>query len=104
MMTFDEALAKVPVDFFKVELAYFAYKRATMSQDTTNLLIAELRASLPNPMKAQQVAAFHDALILVTEKLRGILRLIHQRQLPQSGCEIPHTLRIIEELVQHFLV
>jgi hypothetical protein len=99
VMTFDEALPKIPVEFFKVEPAYLAYKRAATSQDTPNLLIAKLRAPLSNSMKAQQVPAFHDTLVLVAEKLKGILRFVCERQPPEADCDIPHTLRIIDKLV-----
>jgi hypothetical protein len=99
VVTFDEALAKIPVEFFKVEPAYLAYKRAATSQDTPNLLVAKLRAPLSNSMKVQQVPAFHDALVLITEKLGDVSWLVRECQLSKPGRNIPHTLRIIEELV-----
>jgi hypothetical protein len=76
VMTFDETLAEIPVDFFKVEQAYLTYKRTATSQDTPDFLVAKLRASLANSMKVQQVAAFHDALALVAEKIGDVFRLV----------------------------
>jgi hypothetical protein len=65
VMAFDEALASVPVPFFKVASAYLADERTALGQDAPDLPFAELRTALAHPMESQQVTAFHDALVLV---------------------------------------
>ena len=104
VVTFDEALAPISIGQLEVKAARFARKRITACLDAAYLLLAERGLTLPDSVQAEQVAALKDALVFVADKLGDIPWFVSLSGLTQTLRITMHPLRIVQKLVEDFLV